>query len=155
MENRRLSLGHKQIEENPWDVFETLFTVDSIHEGTIVEIFDKGALIALPYGVEGFCSPKQLMKEDGSLAKVDEKLEFKVVEFSKNAKRIVVSHSKVYEDSRKSVGDSAPAKEKEGRKAAKKPKTNMEKTTLGDISDLAALKEEMEQGSKKGKKADK
>ncbi len=155
LENRRLSLGHKQIEENPWDVFETLFTVDSVHEGTIVEIFDKGALIALPYGVEGFCSPKQLLKGDGSVAKVDEKLEFKVVEFSKNAKRIVVSHSKVYEDSRKAEGDSAPAKDKESRKSAKKPKTNMEKTTLGDISDLAALKEEMEQGSKKGKKADK
>lgn len=155
-ENRRLSLGHKQVEENPWDVFETVFNVDSVHEGTIVEIFDKGALIALPYGVEGFCSPKQLVKEDGTMAKVEEKLEFKVIEFSKNAKRIVVSHSKLFEDGKKTDEAPAPSKAKEPRKAAaKKPKSNMEKTTLGDISGLAALKEEMEQGAKKGKKADK
>lgn len=151
-ENRRLSLGHKQIEENPWDVFETVFTVDSVHEGTIMEIFDKGAVIALPYGVEGFCTPKQLVKEDGSMAKVDEKLEFKVVEFSKNAKRIVVSHSKMFEEGKKSEDSSAPEKTREPKKTARKPKSNLEKTTLGDISDLAALKEEMEQGAKKGKK---
>lgn len=153
-ENRRLSLGHKQIEENPWDVFETIFTLDSIHEGTIVEIFDKGALIALPYGVEGFCSPKHLVKEDGSMAKVDEKMEFKVIEFSKNAKRIGVSHSKINEESKKSDETSASSKAKESKRSVKKPKSSLEKTTLGDISDLAALKEEMEQGAKKRKKTD-
>jgi small subunit ribosomal protein S1 len=154
-ENRRLSLGHKQIEENPWDVFETVFTVDSVHEGTITEIFDKGAVIALPYGVEGFCTPKQLVKEDGSMAKVEEKLEFKVVEFSKNAKRIVVSHSKLFEEGKKAEDSQSPEKTRETKKTARKPKSNLEKTTLGDISDLAALKEEMEQGAKKGKKAGK
>jgi len=97
-ENRRLSLGHKQLEENPWDVFETIFTVGSIHEGTIVEMMDKGAVVALPYGVEGFATPKHLVKEDGSQAQVDEKLEFKVIEFNKDAKRIIVSHSRVFED---------------------------------------------------------
>ena len=89
-ENRRLSLGHKQLEENPWDVFETIFTVGSIHEGTIIEVLDKGAVISLPYGVEGFATPKHLVKEDGSQAAVDEKLQFKVIEFNKEAKRIIL-----------------------------------------------------------------
>ena len=101
-ENRRLSLGHKQLEENPWDVFETIFSVDSIHEGTVVELFDKGATIALPYGVEGFATPRHLVKEDGSQAQLEEKLEFKVIEFSKAAKRIILSHSRVFEDEKKS-----------------------------------------------------
>ncbi len=149
-ENRRLSLGHKQVEENPWEVFETVFIPNSVHEGTILEIFDKGALIALPYGIEGFCAIKHLIKEDGALAKIEEKLPFKVLEFSKNAKRIVVSHSIVYEDKRKA--EETPVKETETKKSVKKPKNNLEKTTFGDISGLAALKEEMEQNSKKGKK---
>ena len=89
-ENRRLSLGHKQLEENPWDVFETVFTVGSVHEGTIIEMLDKGAVVALPYGVEGFATPKHLVKEDGSQAQLDEKLEFKVIEFNKDAKRIIL-----------------------------------------------------------------
>jgi small subunit ribosomal protein S1 len=96
-ENRRLSLGHKQLEENPWDVFEGLFTVDSVHEGTVMEVFDKGAVIALPYGVEGFATPKHLVKEDGTIAKVDEKMNFKVIEFNKSAKKIIVSHSRIFE----------------------------------------------------------
>jgi small subunit ribosomal protein S1 len=91
-DNRRLSLGHKQLEENPWDVFETIFTVDSVHEGTIIDIFDKGAVVALPYGVEGFVTPKHLVKEDGSPAKVEDKMEFKVIEFNKSSKRIILSH---------------------------------------------------------------
>ncbi|MBN2634970.1 MAG: 30S ribosomal protein S1, partial [Prolixibacteraceae bacterium] len=95
-ENRRLSLGHKQLEENPWDVFETIFTADSIHEGTVVELMDKGAVIALPYGVEGFATPRHLVKEDGSSVKQDEKLDFKVIEFNKSAKRIIVSHSRIF-----------------------------------------------------------
>ena len=94
-DNRRLSLGHKQLEENPWDVFQTVFTVGSVHEGTIVEMLDKGAVVALPYGVEGFATPKHLVKEDGTTAKVDEKLNFKVIEFNKDSKRIILSHSRI------------------------------------------------------------
>ena len=149
-ENRRLSLGHKQLEENPWDVFESLFTLDSVHEGTVVEVFDKGAVITLSYGVEGFVSPKHLVKEDGMIAKVDEKLMFKVIEFNKSAKKIIVSHSRVYEDEKKAV--EVPDKKAElvtQKKTSKKPKSNSEKTTLGDITQLAALKEEMEEKENK------
>ena len=143
-ENRRLSLGHKQLEENPWDVFETIFTVDSVHEGTITEIFDKGAVVALPYGVEGFATPRHLVKEDGSQAKVDEKLEFQVIEFNKAAKRIIVSHSRVFEDAQKSEEKAKKnAEEKSTKKAVKQVKEKLEKTTLGDITELAALKEQM------------
>ena len=143
-ENRRLSLGHKQLEENPWDVFETIFTVDSVHEGTITEIFDKGAVVAFPYGVEGFATPRHLVKEDGSQAKVDEKLEFKVIEFNKAAKRIIVSHSRVFEDAQKSEEKAKKnAEEKSTKKAVKQVKEKLEKTTLGDITELAALKEQM------------
>ena len=149
-DNRRLSLGHKQLEENPWDVFETIFTVGSIHEGTIVEMLEKGAVIALPYGVEGFATPKHLVKEDGTQAQVDEKLNFKVIEFNKDSKRIILSHSRIFEDE-------ARAEKAEAKKAAKKAKvaeeapvmsTPIEKTTLGDISALAALKEKL---AKEGK----
>jgi len=145
-ENRRLSLGHKQLEENPWDVFETIFTVGSIHEGTIVELLDKGAVISLPYGVEGFATPKHLAKEDNSQAQVDEKLEFKVIEFNKDAKRIIVSHSRIHEDN---SGDDT---RRRGKRGGKKEGGNetvsaipaMEKTTLGDIEELAALKEKLD-----------
>src|SRR5512133_2896786 len=115
-ENRRLSLGHKQLEENPWDVFETIFTLDSVHEGTVMEVFDKGAVIALPYGVEGFVTPKHLVKEDGLMAKVDEKLMFKVIEFNKSAKKIIVSHSRVYEDEKKAAEAPAPQADTAARK---------------------------------------
>ena len=152
-ENRRLSLGHKQLEENPWDVFETLFTVDSVHEGTVVEVFDKGAVIALPYGVEGFVTPKHLVKEDGMIAKVDEKLQFKVIEFNKSAKKIIVSHSRVYEDEKRAAETSVMKTETEApRKTSRKAKTNVEKTTLGDITQLAALREEMEEKQNKASK---
>ncbi len=144
-DNRRLSLGHKQLEENPWDVFETVFTVGSIHPGTIVELLDKGAVVQLPYGVEGFATPKHLVKEDGSQAKVDEKLDFKVIEFNKDSKRIILSHSRIFEDE-------AKAEKAEARKAKRAPRkqeeapvlsTPVEKTTLGDIEALAALKEKL------------
>src|SRR5690554_4135926 len=154
-ENRRLSLGHKQLEENPWDVFETIFTVDSIHEGTIVDIFDKGAVIALQYGVEGFATPRHLVKEDGSQAKAEEKLEFKVIEFNKGAKRIILSHSRIFEDERK--GEEQTVRNEQAKAAAstkknvKKLKDNLEKTTLGDISELAALKDQMEADEKDAK----
>lgn len=148
-ENRRLSLGHKQLEENPWDVFETIFTVGSIHEGTVIDVLDKGAVIALPYGVEGFATPKHLVKEDGSQAQVDDKLEFKVIEFNKDAKRIIVSHSRIAED--KQDGGSDESKKRGGGRRSKKEdggekliSTPMEKTTLGDIEELAALKEKFE-----------
>ncbi len=148
-DNRRLSLGHKQLEENPWDVFETIFTVDSIHEGTIIEISDKGAVVALPYGVEGFVTPKHLVKEDGSAARIDEKLNFKVIEFSKSAKKIVLSHSRTYEEDRRA---SAVGGKKQGatvaKRTSKKAKSSIEKTTLGDITDLAALKDKLEKDEK-------
>ena len=151
-ENRRLSLGHKQLEENPWDVFETVFTVGSVHEGTIIEMLDKGAVVALPYGVEGFATPKHLVKEDGSQAQLNEKLQFKVIEFNKDAKRIILSHSRIFEDA-------AKAEERAEKKAAKKATSKKEETpmvqnvaastTLGDIDALAALKEKLEAGNKK------
>jgi len=134
------------LEENPWDVFETVFTVGSIHEGTIIEMLDKGAVVALPYGVEGFATPKHLVKEDGSQAQLDEKLEFKVIEFNKDAKRIILSHSRIFEDA-------AKAEEKAEKKATKKSSKKEEapmiqnqaaSTTLGDIDALAALKEQLE-----------
>ncbi|MCK4879170.1 MAG: 30S ribosomal protein S1 [Bacteroidales bacterium] len=152
-DNRRLSLGHKQLEENPWDVFESVFSVDSIHEGTIIELMDKGAVIALPYGVEGFVTPKHLVKEDGTPVKMDEKLDFKVIEFNKSAKKIILSHSRIHEDAKKSSGRSTKQREgAEVRKVTRKLKTNLEKTTLGDISELAALKSKMEEKQKSAKK---
>ena len=151
-ENRRLSLGHKQIEENPWDVFETIFTVDSIHEGTVTEIMEKGTIVALQYGVEGFVTPKHLVKQDGSAVQVDEKLPFKVIEFNKNSKRIILSHSRTYEDARREGEDASRKEEAEStQKAIKRVKASLEKTTLGDISGLAALKTEMENSGQKKK----
>lgn len=150
-ENRRLSLGHKQLEENPWDVFETIFTVGSIHEGTVVELVDKGAVISLPYGVEGFATPKHLVKEDGTQAQADEKLEFRVIEFNKDSERIIVSHSKVYEEEK---GGSDASEKRSSRKATKKDEpaqvtsTSAEKTTLGDIEELAALRDKLSGESK-------
>ena len=144
-ENRRLSLGHKQLEENPWDVFETVFTLGSIHEGTIIELLDKGAVIALPYGVEGFATPKHLVKEDGSNAVVEEKLNFKVIEFNKDSKRIILSHSRIFEDEAKA--EKAEAKKATKRAPKKAEETAaapaIEKTTLGDLEELAALKEKL------------
>jgi small subunit ribosomal protein S1 len=147
--NRRLSLGHKQLEENPWDVFETVFTQDSIHEGTIVEMLDKGAVIQLEYGVEGFATPKHLVKEDGSQAQLNEKLQFKVIEFNKESKRIILSHSRIFEDVQR-------AEAREAKKATKRTATRKEEapaiqnqaasTTLGDLDALAALKAKMQAG---------
>ena len=146
-DNRRLSLGHKQLEENPWDVFENIFSVGSIHEGTIAEVMDKGAVIALEQGVEGFATPKHLVKEDGSQAGLGEKLEFKVIEFNKDNKRIILSHSRIAEDAtkaeaRKAAPKKAPKKEEES--AA----TQIEKTTLGDLDALQALKEQLSKSEK-------
>lgn len=151
-ENRRLSLGHKQLEENPWDVFEGVFTVGSIHEGVIVSSNDKGATVSLEYGIEGFAPAKSLVKEDGTVAKVDEKLNFKVIEFNKANKKLVISHSRIAEDIKREA-EAKENKEKAAevestQKAVKKIKNNIEKTTLGDIDALAALKSEMEKSAK-------
>ena len=149
-ENRRLSLGHKQLEDNPWDAYESIYTVDSIHEGKITEMMDKGAVISLAEGVEGFATPKHLVKEDGSQAQQGETLQFKVIEFNKDSKRIILSHSRIFEDIAKAE---AKAEKKAARKAS--PKKEKEEpviqnqaasTTLGDIDALAALKEQLEGG---------
>ncbi len=143
-DNRRLSLGHKQLEDNPWDELESVFTVGSIHKGKIIEMQDKGGVVALPYGVEGFATPKHLVKEDGTQAQVNEELDFKVIEFNKDNKRIFLSHSRIFEDE-------AKAEKNEARKARRQNKkeeqpvlnTTIERTTLGDLEELAALKEKL------------
>ena len=152
-ENRRLSLGHKQLEENPWNTFETQFPVDSIHEGTVTELTDKGAVVALGENVEGFCPSRQLVKEDGTTPKVGDKLNFKVIEFSKASRRITLSHLRTYDDARR---EAVAAEKAEKRAAAdatkstvKKINASVEKTTLGDIAGLAALKSAMEAAAKK------
>ena len=164
--NRRLSLGHKQLEENPWDVLETMFVVDSIHEGTIVEMLDKGAVVSLPYGVEGFATPKHLAKEDGSQAQVDEKLSFKVIEFNKDAKRIILSHSRIHEDVKRaekgeSTATEAPVKKAAPKRAKKEDApvvastSTVEKSTLGDIQSLSDLKDKMDLAAEKAAKKEK
>ena len=149
-DNRRLSLGHKQIEENPWDVFETVFTEGSVHEGTITELHDKGAVVQLQYGVEGFVTPRHLVKQDGSKAQLNEKLPFKVLEFNKDSRRILLSHTRTFDES-----VSAERTEKKPRRAAA-PRANKEEAVvlnnqaaanlLGDNDALAALKAKMEKG---------
>ncbi|WP_028298525.1 30S ribosomal protein S1 [Olivibacter sitiensis] len=156
-ENRKLSLGHKQLGENPWDTFETVFTLDSIHEGTVLKVTDKGDIVALPYGVEGFCPSKHSIKEDGTALKVDETSNFKIIEFNKDAKRIVISHSRIWEDERAEARvEEFNARKKEAKAASnavKKVKDSVEKSTLGDLDVLAQLKEQMEgeESSKKSK----
>jgi small subunit ribosomal protein S1 len=157
-ENRRLSLGHKQLEENPWDVFETVFTLDSIHQGTIINVMDKGAIISMPYGVEAFAPTRHLVKPDGSSAKAEEVLDFKVIEFNKENKKIIVSHSKINEEvaanERASASDAKKAERDETDKAVKKMKSSVEKSTLGDLDVLSNLKADMEETEKKSKKAE-
>jgi small subunit ribosomal protein S1 len=153
-ENRRISLGHKQLEENPWDVFETIFGEGSVHQGTIIENKDKSGIVALPYGVEGICPSKHLRKEDGTNAKVEETLDFKVIEFNKEAKKIVVSHTRTFEEgedkpSASSAKAGAAKKGGAGSSTSQQVKAinqNTEKSTLGDLDALSALKEKMEKG---------
>ena len=149
-ENRRLSLGHKQLEENPWDVFETVFTVGSMHQGTVISASDKGVVVSLPYGVEGFCPSRYMKKEDGTNAKVDDSLEFKVLEFNKESKKIILALPKVEEEK-----EAKSAEEKAADKAAKQAKRtvkqindNIEHSTLGDLEVLAGLKENLEKQEK-------
>ncbi|MBE6212922.1 MAG: 30S ribosomal protein S1 [Rikenellaceae bacterium] len=147
-ENRRLSLGHKQLEENPWNEFEQQYTVDSVHTGTVVELTEKGAIVSLGENIEGFAPARQLVKEDGSTIKKGETAEFKVIEFSKATKRVTLSHTRIFEEAKRE----AVAAEKAERKAAaeatkssvKKIQQSVEKTTLGDIAGLAELKAQLE-----------
>ncbi|GAA4516813.1 30S ribosomal protein S1 [Sphingobacterium thermophilum] len=152
-ENRKLSLGHKQLEENPWDTFETIFTEGSIHEGTVIKVGDKGDIVALQYGVEGFCPSKHSVKEDGTSLKVDDTAQFKIIEFNKENKRLVISHSRIWEDAKEEARkEEVSARKKEAKltsSAVKKVKDSVEKSTLGDLDVLAQLKEQMEGGDKK------
>jgi len=147
-ENRKLSLGHKQLEENPWDVFETVFTIDSVHQGTILSANDKGAVVGLPYGVEGFAPARHLVRSDKTTAKVDETLDFKVIEFSKDNKKIVLSHTRLHDEAvaaeRESANETRKQEEETTKKTVKKMKDSLEKTTLGDIQALSDLKSEMD-----------
>jgi small subunit ribosomal protein S1 len=154
-DNRRISLGHKQLEENPWDVFENIFSEGSVHQGTIIENKDKSGIVSLPYGVEGICPSKHLKKEDGTNAKVEETLNFKVIEFNKDAKKIVVSHTRTFEEGEDRPSASATkngAKKTSGggsstSQAVKAINQNTEKSTLGDLDALSALKEKMDKGN--------
>ncbi len=150
-DNRRLSLGHKQLEENPWDVFETIFTVGSIHKGKVIEVLDKGAVISLEHGVEGFATPKHLVKEDGSQAQLGEELDFKVIEFNKDNKRIILSHSRIAEDATKAERRAQNATKRSEKRQASETvaSTPVEKTTLGDLDALQALKEQLQKEDKK------
>ena len=154
-ENRRLSLGHKQLEENPWNEYENTYTVGSVHEGTVTALVDKGATITLADGITGFCSNRNLVKEDGTTATEGEKLAFKVTEFNKGSKKITLSHTRTYEEVRREEArKEAREKETEAnttQKAVRKLKDNLERTTLGDISDLADLKSRLEAEEKAGK----
>ena len=143
VENRRLSLGHKQLEENPWDVYETVFTVGSEHEGKVVSMTDKGAVIALPYDIEGFAFNRNLLKQDKTYAKVDEVLPFKVVEFSKEAKKINLSHTRTWQLNQEEETKAMEAEDKKQAKEIKKLNESVEKTTLGDLAALQALKEKL------------
>ena len=154
-DNRRLSLGYKQLEENPWETFETVFEIGSVHKGTISEINAKGATIILPYGVEAFATKRNLVKENESVAVKDEELDFKIMEFNKNAKKIAVSHTQIHKDEEyeeKTIKRAAArADHAATSKAIKSMNSKQEKTTLGDLDALAALKNELEAGEEKKK----
>ncbi|MEG2063924.1 MAG: 30S ribosomal protein S1 [Alistipes sp.] len=158
-ENRRLSLGHKQLEENPWNEFESQFAVDTIHEGTIIEINEKGAVVSLGENIEGFAPARQLTKEDGTTPAMAEKLQFKVIEFSKATKRIVLSHTRLFEEVKKAEFAAEKAEKRATsdatKSSVKKLNASMEKTTLGDIAGLAELKSAMEASAEAAKPAKK
>jgi small subunit ribosomal protein S1 len=155
-DNRRLSLGHKQLEENPWEVFESVFTEGSVHQGTVLSMADKGAVVGLPYGIEGFAPGRHLVKEDGSKVKVDETIDFKVLEFNRDGKKIIVSHSRIHEDEQRAEGvkeeKKAKTRAKATNKIVKNINSNMEKTTLGDLDALSELKQDMEKKESEAKK---
>ncbi len=152
-ENRRLSLGYKQLEENPWETFESVFEIGTIHKGTVSEVTAKGGTVIMPYGVEAFATKRNLQKEDGSYAEKDEELDFKVMEFNKNARKIVISHTQIHKDveyeERAAKRGKAKAENQATQRVMKDMKSKQEKTTLGDLDALSSLKEEMEKGGKK------
>ena len=146
-ENRRLSLGHKQLEKNPWDEYEAIYTPGSVHQGTITELMDKGAVVALAEGGEGFATPKHLTKEDGTMAKKGETLDFKVIEFVKETKRIILSHSRTFEEGNEPVVKTTHKRANGGRKSNNETamiNNVAASTSLGDIDALAKLKAQME-----------
>ena len=147
-ENRRLSLGHKQLEENPWNEFEGQFAIDTIHKGTITELTDKGAIVSLGENIDGFAPAKQLVKEDGTTLKAGETADFKVIEFSKATKRITLSHTRIFEEAKRAEVAAEKAEKRAAAEATKssvkKIQASVEKTTLGDIAGLAELKAQME-----------
>ena len=148
-ENRKISLGHKQTEENPWDTFETVFPVGSYHEGTIVRRDDRGAIVQLPHGLEAFAPSKHLKKEDGSMAQVEDTLIFKVIEFNRDDKRLLVSHTRYLDDIRREADEQVKEEKqkevKETRKAVRKTQTTVERSTLGDLDALSQIKEQLQE----------
>lgn len=155
IEGRKMALGHKQLEEDPWDTFENVFPVGSIHEATVVKRDERGAEVVLPYGLEAYAPARHAKKEDGSSLNVDEKLEFKILEFDRNEKRIIVSHTRIYEDAKneekKAIISEKKAEGEKAKKVISKIQQSVEKTTLGDIGALAQLKEQMESGNSEKK----
>ncbi len=155
-ENRRLSLGHKQLEENPWDVFEDVFTMNSVHQGTVTAVHDKGAVVSLPYGVEGFVPSRHMKKEDGSNVKADETIDFMVIEFSKENKKIILSHARLHEEDQRAAkvktDESNKADAQKTQRTMKKVNEKLEKTTFGDLDVLANLKTDLENEEKADKK---
>ena len=148
-ENRKISLGHKQTEENPWDTFETVFPVGSYHEGTVVRRDDRGAIVQLPHGLEAFAPAKHLKKEDGSMAQVEDTLIFKVIEFNRDDKRLLVSHTRYLDDIRREADEQVKEEKqkevKETRKAVRKTQSTVERSTLGDLDALSQIKEQLQE----------
>ena len=142
-ENRRISLGHKQLEENPWEVFEATFAEGTVHNGTIIEMKDKSGIVSLPYGLEGICPAKHLKKVDGNNAQIEDVLDFKVIEFNRDARKIVVSHIRTHEEQSETSKSSRPSK-KSNTNNLNAINKNAEKSTLGDLDALAELKEKMD-----------
>ena len=154
-ENRRLSLGHKQLEENPWNEYESKYAVDTIHKGTITEMTDKGAVVSLGDNIDGFAPARQLVKEDGTTLKLGDTADFKVIEFSKATKRITLSHTRIFEESKRAEMAAEKAEKRAAAEATKssvkKLNASIEKTTLGDIAGLAELKAAMEDANRNKK----
>ena len=151
IEHRRLSLGHKQLEENPWDVYESLFKLDSIHEGVVGKVTDKGAVVTLEHGIEAFAPYRHLSKENGATAKTDERLPFKVIEFSKENRKVIVSHARLFEDVKNPTKSGSEGEGESTAKSIKKVQGNIEKSTLGDMGVLSALRSELASGEAKSK----
>jgi small subunit ribosomal protein S1 len=158
-ENRKLQLGHKQLEEDPWNSLQDTFAVGSIHDGTVIRKDDKGAIVQLPYGLEGFAPNRHLAKEDGKSVGADETAQFMVIEFDRNEKRIVVSHTRIWEQAKMEERDAqrkeARADADAAKKAVKNIQNKVEKPTLGDLGALAQIKERLQQEEKDNKAGDK